>query len=79
MDKLALAQLSENDKNKRRDIIYQLQEVLAEEVPDIPLFYTASYNAYRPAVYDGWMNMFDHHEITHSKLSYLNRSEIIGG
>jgi peptide/nickel transport system substrate-binding protein len=79
VDKLALAQLSETDKNKRRDIIYQLQEVLAEEVPSIPLFYTASYNAYRPAVYDGWMNMFDHHTMTHSKLSYLDRSKIISG
>jgi len=76
VDKLCLAQLSETDETKRREIVYQLQEVLAEDVPSIPLYYTASYNAYRPGVYDGWMNMYDHHEMTHSKLSYLNRSEI---
>jgi peptide/nickel transport system substrate-binding protein len=76
VDELCMAQLSETDTEKRKEIIYELQEVLAEEVPSIPLYYTASYNAYRPAVYDGWMNMFDHHEMTHSKLSYLDRSEI---
>jgi len=76
VDELCMAQLSETDTEKRKEIIYELQDVLAEEVPSIPLYYTASYNAYRPAVYDGWMNMFDHHEMTHSKLSYLDRSEI---
>lgn len=76
VDELCLAQLKETDVEKRKEIIYELQEVLAEEVPSIPLYYTASYNAYRPAVYDGWMNMYDHHEMTHSKLSYLDRSEL---
>jgi len=76
VDELCLAQLSEIDAEKRKEIVYEIQEVLAEDVPSIPLYYTASYNAYRPAVYDGWMNMFDHHEMTHSKLSYLDRSEL---
>jgi len=36
----------------------------------------ASHNAYRPAVDEGRRNMFDNHEITRSKLSYLDRGEI---
>mgnify|MGYP005832193583 CR=1 FL=1 len=76
VDRLALEQLKETDTEKRKQIIYELQEVLAEDVPCVPLYYTASYNAYRPKVYDGWMNMFDHHAMTHSKLSYLDRTEI---
>jgi peptide/nickel transport system substrate-binding protein len=76
VDDLCLAQLSETDEETRREIVCELQDVLAEDVPSIPLYYTTSYNAYRPAVYDGWMNMYDHHEMTHSKLSYLDRSEI---
>jgi len=76
VDELCLAQLSEIDAEKRKEIVYEIQEVLAEDVPSILLYYTASYNAYRPAVYYGWMNMFDHHEMTHSKLSYLDRSEL---
>jgi peptide/nickel transport system substrate-binding protein len=78
VDRLAFAQLKETNGEKRKQIVYELQEVLAEDVPSIPLYYTASYEAYRPAVYDGWMNMFDHHEVTHSKLSYLDRAEISG-
>jgi len=76
VDELCLAQLSETDAEKRKEIVFEIQELLAEDVASIPLYYTASYNAYRPAVYDGWMNMFDHHEMTHSKLSYLDRSKI---
>jgi len=76
VDQLALAQLKETSEEKRKEIIDDLQEALAEDVPGVPLYYTASYEAYRPAVYDGWMNMFDHHEVTHSKLSYLDRTGI---
>jgi len=76
VDELCLAQLSESDEDERKEIVNNIQEALAEDVASIPLYYTASYNAYRPAVYDGWMNMFDHHEMTHSKLSYLDRSEL---
>jgi peptide/nickel transport system substrate-binding protein len=46
---------------------------LAEDVPEIALFYTISYYVYRPEKYDGWMFMFDHHSLEHSKLSYLER------
>jgi peptide/nickel transport system substrate-binding protein len=76
VDKLALEQFKETNSEKRKQIIFELQEVLAQEVPSIPLYNTASYEAYRPTTYDGWMNMFDHHEVTHSKLSYLDRTEI---
>lgn len=57
----------------RKKIVGQIQEKLAEEVPEIPLYYTTGYKVYRPARYDGWMYMFDHHELSHSKLSYLER------
>jgi peptide/nickel transport system substrate-binding protein len=76
VDRLALDQLKEIDTGKRKAIIFELQELLAEEVPSVPLYYTSSYNAYRPRVYDGWINMFDHHAMTHSQLSYLDRNEI---
>ncbi|WP_243113801.1 ABC transporter substrate-binding protein [Desulfofundulus salinus] len=61
-----------NDQ-KRKELIFKAQEILAEDVPEIPLYYTTGYNVYRPAKYDGWMFMFDHHSLTHSKLSYLER------
>lgn len=67
-------QQTEIDPEKRRRLITEIQKMLAEQVPEIPLFYTTGYSVYRPATYDGWMFMFDHHEMTHSKLSYLARS-----
>ena len=62
------------DPEERRRLVAALQQALAEEVPEIPLFYTTSYTIYRPATYDGWMFMFDHHSLPHGKLSYLERS-----
>lgn len=61
------------DENKRKKQIFDAQELLAEDVPEIALFYTISYYVYRPEKYDGWMFMFDHHSLEHSKLSYLER------
>ena len=62
------------DPQERRRLVAALQQELAELVPEIPLFCTTSTTAYRPAKYDGWMFMFDHHSLPHGKLSYLERS-----
>ncbi|AOY76222.1 ABC transporter substrate-binding protein [Clostridium formicaceticum] len=70
---LAEEQLREMDTNKRKEIIFALQEVIAEEIPMIPIYNTTGYSVYRPATYDGWMYMYDHHSLEHSKLSYLTR------
>jgi peptide/nickel transport system substrate-binding protein len=67
-------QQTEIDPGRRRKLIAEIQRMLAEQVPEIPLYYTTAYNVYRPATYDGWMFMFDHHNLTHGKLSYLARS-----
>ncbi len=73
LNNLLEKQSMEMDVQKRKQLILKIQEVLAEDVPEIPLYYTTGYNVYRPAKYDGWMFMFDHHSLTHSKLSYLER------
>jgi peptide/nickel transport system substrate-binding protein len=62
------------DENERKKQIFKAQELLAEDVPEIPIFYTTGYTVYKPAKYDGWMFMFDHHSLEHSKLSYLERN-----
>ncbi|MFN2354823.1 MAG: ABC transporter substrate-binding protein [Desulfopila sp.] len=67
-------QAVEIDYGKRGQLIGDIQKMAAELVPEIPLYYTAGFTMYRPAKYDGWMNMFDHHALQHSKLSYLERS-----
>ena len=66
-------QRKEFDPVERRETFMEIQKSLAELVPELPLFYTIGYSVYRPEKYDGWMFMFDHHNLTHGKLSYLKR------
>ncbi|QGG49059.1 ABC transporter substrate-binding protein [Heliorestis convoluta] len=70
---LALRQLKEIDDEKRRDTIMQLQEILAKEVAEIPLYFTTGKTAYRHDIYGGWLHAYDHHNLTHNKLSFLAR------
>ncbi|MCK5163314.1 MAG: diguanylate phosphodiesterase [Desulfobacula sp.] len=63
----------EMNKEKRRKIVFRIQEMLAEDVPDLPLFYTTGFTVFRPEKYNGWEFMFDHHSLAHSKLSYLEK------
>ena len=76
LNTLAAQELSELDDGKRRQIVNEMQKVLAQDVPTIPLFYTTSYDVWTIPKYDGWMNMYDHHRRTHSKLSFLVREGI---
>jgi len=76
LNALGARELQEADDGKRMEIVYNMQTVLAEDVPVIPLYYTTSYDAWRISKYDGWMNMYDHHARTHSILSYLERDGI---
>ena len=71
---LSQQQLVELDQDKRKELIFKLQELIAEDMPQIPLYNTTGYIVYRPEKYDGWRYMFDHHEVTHNKLSYLERN-----
>lgn len=71
INKLCDEQLLETDQAKRMKIVYELQNVIADEVPQLPLYNTTGMSVYRPAKYDGWTYMFDHHETTHPKISYL--------
>jgi len=64
----------EFNEQERKELIFKAQDILAEDVPELPIYYTTGYSVYRPAKYDGWMFMFDHHSLSHSKLSYLERS-----
>lgn len=76
IDKLGEDQLHETDENKRKEIVFEMQEILAGDVPTIPLYYTENPDAWRISTYDGWISRYDHHSRTHSKLSFLKREGI---
>jgi len=72
LNELCKQQLYEMDPAKRKDLVFKIQELIAEEIPQIPLYNTTGYIVFKPAKFDGWKYMFDHHEVTHNKLSYLD-------
>ncbi len=71
LDALLEAQYLAFDPERREGLIHEVQAILAEDLPEIPLYYTAGYVVFRPKKYDGWQYMFDHHSVVHSKLSFL--------
>jgi peptide/nickel transport system substrate-binding protein len=76
LNSLGAQELQELNDEKRKELVYEMQTVLASDVPAIPLYYTTSYDAWHISKYDGWMNMYDHHARTHSILSYLERDGV---
>ena len=73
LDTLLAEQRVEVDPEKRRSLLYEIQQILAEDVPEIPLFNNYYLYAYNADKYDGWTFMFDHPVMEHAKLSYLQR------
>lgn len=63
----------ELNEEKRKELTMKLQEVLAEDVPEISLYLTTGQVVFRNDVYNGWMHVFDHHETTHNILSFVKR------
>jgi len=72
INELCNQQIFEIDAEKRKKLVYSLQEVISEEIPLIPLYNTTGYNVYRPSKYDGWKYMYNHHSVSHAKISYLD-------
>lgn len=71
INELAQKQRFETDTELRRAIVMELQAVIAEQVPVIPIYNTTGYIVFRPDHYDGWKYMFDHHVVDHNRLSFL--------
>lgn len=54
--RLADEQVRELDPARRRAVVNQLQEVLAEDLPTLPLYHRRFYWVYDPAKWDHWFN-----------------------
>jgi len=76
LNDLGTRELQELNDSKRKEIVYNMQTLLANDVPTIPLYYTTSYDVWRISKYDGWMTRYDHHARTQCILSYLERDGI---
>jgi peptide/nickel transport system substrate-binding protein len=56
--RLAEAQLSELDPNKRKAQVDQMQSILSEELPTLVLYHRPFYLLYKKSDYNGWFNTF---------------------
>ncbi|WRS28672.1 ABC transporter substrate-binding protein [Oscillospiraceae bacterium MB08-C2-2] len=66
-------QAAQQDEGKRKELIFEIQEKIAAEVPMILLHGAMDNFVFRPETYDGWMFRYDHSKCDHNKLSYLVR------
>lgn len=66
-------QSMEIDEVKRKELIFEIQSKIADEVPMILLHGAVDNFVFRPEHYDGWMFRYDHSKCDHNKLSYLIR------
>jgi peptide/nickel transport system substrate-binding protein len=67
------AQAAERDEERRRDIIFELQRLIADEVPLIMLHGAVDNYVFRTQTYERWMFRYDHSKCDHNKLSYVIR------
>ena len=57
----------------RKQLIYDVQKILADEIPMLLLYGKIDNTVYRPAKYDRWTVRYDHAKLDHPKLSYIER------
>lgn len=53
---LAEEQMQETDETKRHEIVDQMQEILAENLPTLVLYHRPFYDIHNASTFDGWKN-----------------------
>ncbi|HEV2810084.1 MAG TPA: ABC transporter substrate-binding protein [Acidimicrobiales bacterium] len=54
VDRLCREQLTTLDDEERQEILAEIQELVAADLPLLPLFYPTPYHIYRPETFDAW-------------------------
>lgn len=71
LDKLLDAQSKEINVEKRKEIVNEIQAMIADDVPMILLHSDIAIVAYDKTVSDAWTGVYDHSRIQHPKLSFV--------
>lgn len=53
-DRLAAAQFVTNDEAERRELVFAMQEILANDIPVLSLYFPRNIHLYRPDAFDAW-------------------------
>ena len=69
--KLLKEQRTITNFEERKDMIYKIQDLMAEDAIEIMMYYGYMTSAHRPAVWDGWMYCYDSRSVTSCKLSFV--------
>jgi len=69
-NKLAEQQKSETDPELRKDLIFKMQEIVAEDIPLYYLYGQGGYYVYNKNIYDGWFYPVSAPLLDRSKLEY---------
>lgn len=75
INELAVSQASEQNEDYRKEMIFEMQRIIAEDVPMILLYSNHDNFVYRHDHYNNWFARFDHSKLDHNKLSYVLRDE----
>lgn len=67
---LALKQQRTVDVAERTALVYRMQEIIAEELPSLPILNVYDMLVTRPATYDGWIFRYDYNYSDGVKLSF---------
>jgi peptide/nickel transport system substrate-binding protein len=59
------------DFEQRKEMLYRIQELMAEDVVEITMYYSYMTSAHRPDVWDGWMYDYDERSVTGCKMSFV--------
>ena len=54
VDRLCREQLTTLDDDERQEILAEIQELVAADLPLLPLFYPTPYHIFRPETFDAW-------------------------
>ena len=71
LDDLLMAQLREKNSKKRKEILYKIQEIIADELPMLPLYSEDFIYVYRKEDYSNYRKRYDNPVPLFTKLSFL--------
>ena len=71
LDDVLMAQLLEKDTKKRKELLHKAQEIIADELPMLPLYSEDFIYVYRKGDYSNYRKRFDNPVPLFTKLSFL--------
>ena len=76
LTELAEKQRTEIDSEKRKDMLFEMQKILSDDIPNYYICGDSVYNAYNKDIYDGWFCSAGSALPDVSKLVYIRGKDV---